>query len=71
MRSFFPHDFIIHGIKVRLNFLLADAGVRELVLIVERVYEEGQSDLPLAGIVPLDAEARSALFIVHNRLRTY
>ena len=70
MRSILLHDFIIHGIKVRLNFLLADAGVRELVLIVQRVYQERQSDVPLAGNVPLVADAGSVLFLMSDRLRS-
>lgn len=40
------------------------------MLIVERVYEEGQSDLTLAGSFPLHAEAQSHLFLVSERLRS-
>ena len=40
------------------------------MLIVERVYEEGQSDLTLAGHFPLHAEALSQLFLVSERLRS-
>lgn len=40
------------------------------MLIVERVYQEGQSDLPLAANVPLDAEAGSVLFLMSDRLRS-
>ena len=40
------------------------------MLIVERVYQERQSDVPLADNVPLDAEAGSVLFLMSDRLRS-